>query len=631
MTLDFEDCTLSGPAITAPFLRNGFSQMIGLLDDVESAWDEVRTSLRTGGAQRVHQHVTSKLASAFGYRRPLHQDPVTTREGQEDGGWLLQAPGGGRLRAWSISSDIDLDGPERSVRAYRSSPTRIAQRVLLARNEHIGLMTNGEVVRLLLCDPSRSDSHLSVGVCGWRQSIRSPDSFRLLKVLIGANEISRLPAVLDAARLHQVRVTTQLRRQAKEAIVGFINALPNRDGLDPTALWHEGLVLVYRLLFILKLESPAEVGEGFSFASTRLWRQAFSPNRALAPLVRRHLDQGHDTGLMLQNGLRRLFSIFRDGLQCSELNIAPLGGALFGAETTPLLDRLDWGERAVSILLDRLIWIASARGERVRVHYGSLDVEDLGSIYEGLLEQEPGLATEPLCRIGYGKIEAVIPARDRISDILPGEFFLRSGTGRKASGSFYTPNEFVRFLVREALDPKIAALSPPDDPHPARLLTLKIVDPATGSGHFLVEACRYLGEALLAACRLCDERGLHDRIAAVPDPDHDDYGLSSKPWLFRSPCASHLPQAGGSALPVWLRPEQTGGGTGKAVAVAGILCRGSAADLSGSPADPWRRADRTFLYGVGHIAGVGQRARSFAGKRRRCQAGCQSARSPGYW
>ena len=73
--------------------------------------------------------------------------------------------------------------------------------------------------------------------------------------------------------------------------------------------------------------------------------------------------------------------------------------------------------------------------------------------------------------------------------------------------------------MRETLDPKIAALSPVDDPHPARLLTLKIVDPATGSGHFLVEACRHLGEAVLTACRLCDERGLHDRIAALPDPD----------------------------------------------------------------------------------------------------------------
>ena len=236
-------------------------------------------------------------------------------------------------------------------------------------------------------------------------------------------------------------------------------------------------------------------------------------------MVRRRLDHGHDTGRMLEAGLRSLFVAFRDGLRCSELHIAPLGGALFGSGTTPLLDRLDWGDQAVAILLDRLIWLVSPRGERVRVHYGSLDVEDLGSIYEGLLEQQPGIATEPLIRVRHGKTEAVVPAARQQADIETGAFFLRSGMGRKASGSFYTPHDFVRFLVRETLDSKIATLSPPDDPQPARLLTLKIVDPSTGSGHFLVEACRYLGEALLTACRLCDKKGLHDRIAALPDPD----------------------------------------------------------------------------------------------------------------
>jgi hypothetical protein len=516
MTLDLDDCILTGSAMTTPFLHDG----LVLPGATEINWDGLRKSLRGGGADRVHQHVTTKLASAFGYDRPRRQDPVTTREGAEDGGWLLQASNGARLRAWSIASDTDLDAADRSPLAHRSSPTRIAQRVLLSRGERAGLLTNGDMLRLLLCDPTRSDSHLSVPVSGWRQSPLPPDSFRVMMTLAGARGLPRLPDVLEAARLHQVRVTTELRRQAREAITGFINALPGRIGLDATVLWHEGLVLVYRLLFILKLESPAEPGAGFSFASSRLWRVALSPNRALGPLVRRHLDHGHDTGHMLETGLRSVFTIFRDGLSCSELRIAPLGGALFGANTTPLLDRLEWGDRAVAILLDRLIWISTKNNQRARVHYGSLDVEDLGSVYEGLLEQEPGIATEPLKRLRRGKLEAVLPAGTDPADIAPGQFFLRAGMGRKATGSFYTPHEFVRFLVRETLDPKIASLSPPDDPNPARLLTLKIVDPATGSGHFLVEACRYLGEALLTACLACDERGLHDRISALPDPDN---------------------------------------------------------------------------------------------------------------
>jgi Eco57I restriction-modification methylase/N-6 DNA methylase len=519
MTLDLDDCILAGPAMTLEFLRDGLAQVVDLRREAAPAWDALRGSLRVGGAQRVHQHVTTTLAEVFGYGHPLRQHAVITREGKEDGGWLLQAANGEQLRAWSIPSDLDLEALERSPRAFRSSPTRIAQRVLLASGEQAGLLTNGDAVRLLLCDKSRADSHLTIGLTGWRRSPLPPDSFRILQALAAAGNLPKLPAVLEAARLHQARVTTELRRQAREAIVGFINALPDRTRLDAAALWHEGLILVYRLLFILKLESPAEPGAGFSFASTRLWRESLSPNRALAPLARRHLDRGHDTGEMLETGLRTLFTIFRDGLYCSELTIAPLGGALFGPGTTPLLDRLRWGDRAVAILLDRLIWIAPPRGERTRVHYGTLDVEDLGSIYEGLLEQEPGIATEPMLWLRRGKTQSVIAAGTQPPDIQPGQFYLRNGTSRKASGSFYTPHEFVRFLVRETLDPKIAALSPADDPHPARLLTLKIVDPAMGSGHFLVETCRHLGEALLNACRVCDERGLHDRIAALPDPD----------------------------------------------------------------------------------------------------------------
>nr|WP_294560818.1 N-6 DNA methylase [uncultured Rhodopila sp.] len=510
MTLELDDCILTGSAVTTPFLREGLVEVVALPDG--SGWDKVRDALG-GGVPRM----MGRLAAALGYRRPVRQDSVTTRDGEEDGGWLLKAANGSALRAWPVAPGTDLDAVGKS---HRGSPTRVAQRVLLARGERAGLLTNGDMLRLLLCDPSRADSFLSIPLGSWRDRPLPPDSWRVLLALAGAATLPRLPAVLESARLHQTKVTAALRGQARDAIVGFINAVleraDDRSAFSAAALWREGLVLVYRLLFILKLESPGETG--FGFASTRLWRLALSPNRALGPLVRRHLDHGHDTGTMLESGLRLLFACCRDGLSCSEVRIAPLGGALFGAAAMPVLDGLSWGDAAVAILLDRLIWIRAPDGERVRVHYGSLDVEDLGRVYEALLEQEPSIAAEPMVRLRRGKREAVVAAGD--GGIRAGRFFLRAGPGRKASGSFYTPHEFVRFLVRETLDAKIAALSPPDDPHPAALLTLKIVDPAMGSGHFLVEACRHLGEALLAACRLCDERGLHDRIAALPDPDN---------------------------------------------------------------------------------------------------------------
>ncbi|HEX3573483.1 MAG TPA: hypothetical protein VHU42_02680, partial [Rhodopila sp.] len=279
--MNLEDCSLSGSALTEPFLRDGLATVAPVRVIRAGDWEDLRESLRTGGAQRVHLHVTTRLASALGYSRPTRQHQVTTREGQEDGGWLLRAPNGATLRAWSIPTEADLDAPERSVRAYRASPTRIAQRVLLSRAEPAGLLTNGDVIRLLLCDPARSDSHLSIAIGTWSTTDQPPDSFRILQTLAGAANLPRLPTILEAARLHQARVTTELRRQAREAIVGFINALPDRTACDPATLWREGLILVYRLLFILKLECPAEATDGFSFAATRLWRDALSPNRAL--------------------------------------------------------------------------------------------------------------------------------------------------------------------------------------------------------------------------------------------------------------------------------------------------------------------------------------------------------------
>src|SRR5271166_721242 len=95
-----------------------------------------------------------------------------------------------------------------------------------------------------------------------------------------------------------------------------------------------------------------------------------------------------------------------------------------------------------------------------------------------------------------------------IESIPPSRFYLRVGLGRKASGSYYTPHSFVRFLVQETLGPQVAERSPQDDPQPLKILELKVLDPAMGSGHFLVEACRFLGDKLYEACRLCDEKAL---------------------------------------------------------------------------------------------------------------------------
>jgi hypothetical protein len=589
------DCTFTGPALPEPFVKFNLEAELNRLALLPKAagpearalndhWQFVRRKLRNlvahGGGLRVQNHVIDPLLAQLGYARIEAVEVVQTREDEEDGGALLLTEDGtARLRVWCVDLEADLDSPARRGLAYRFSHTRIAQRVLLATGERLGILTNGVELRLIISDPARVDSEVAISIDPyWKRSRDLPDSVRLLIALASPAGVQALPELIDKARLQQAKVTKDLREQARHAIREFIQELLDHSENQPMLaeyadkaalakdLWHEGLITVYRLLFILKLESTDDQARSFSFASTSLWRNTFSPSVALAPFVRRVLDQGVQTGHILQDGLRDLFRMLSDGLQCTELNVRPMAGALFAPATTPILGRLEWTETAIAKLLDNLLWTRTGRGgiARERVHYGPLDVEDLGRVYEALLELEPGISAEPMCRLRRAKLEVVVPAAQSerykpeeativiapdnlelaseeaepeedeesgrgkktkvewIEEIPTNRFYLRVGLGRKATGSFYTPHSFVRFLVRETLGPLVQRVSPTDNPQPCAILKLKVIDKAMGSGHFLVESCRFLGEALYDAARRCDE------LAAAAEKLAEPYRISGK-------------------------------------------------------------------------------------------------------
>jgi hypothetical protein len=263
---------------------------------------------------------------------------------------------GAKLRVWATASEEDLDAPAKRGHAYRYSHLRSAQRVLLASGERVGLLTNGIDLRALLCDPARPDSQVSIPVDPhWKRNRDVPDSYRLLVALASPAGVQAVPDLIEKARLQQTRVTRELRRQAREAVERFVQEVldhpDNRDALAALTdkgrlardLWREGLVVIYRLLFILKLEASDDPARAFSLASTSLWRQTFSPSVALARHVRQVLDQGAETGQFLEAGVRTLFRLFTEGIQCTELHIAPLGGALFGEHATPHLSKARLG------------------------------------------------------------------------------------------------------------------------------------------------------------------------------------------------------------------------------------------------------------------------------------------------
>ena len=627
MSLDLSSIQFIGSAFPEPFVNFDLEKILNenkLLPktagqekkQLHQMWSIYRRKLRevglSSGPLRVKNCAIDPLVEILGYNNTEKAEKVLTRQGREDGGYLLKTfDDKSRLRVWTAPVGTDLESPIKRGHAYRFSFIKIAQRVLLACQERVGIITDGQELRILISDPSGTDSEVVIKLdTDWKRSYHVTDSFRFLISIVSPNGVAFLPELLDKARLKQSAVTKELRVQARQAIEGFIQKIlddpENISTLDKykdkddlaKILWHEGLIIIYRLLFILKGEASSDPLKSFSFTGSTIWKNTFSPTVSLVHYVRKCLDENVNTGNFLEKGLKTIFYIFNEGVKSTELNIAPLNGALFGKDSAPFLSQLHWPEKACAYLLDKLLWTIPQRGRnrtsRQRIHYGSLKISDLGNIYELLLELEPGIAQERMCRLRRAKLEVVVPYNQGekylndtlqkstenpevgikykeknnkktnikwIEEIRKGEYYLKTGLGKKSSGSYYTRESFVRFLVQETLGPKTEEISPKENPYPNRILGIKVLDPAMGSGHFLVEACSFMAEKLYEACRLCDEKAMklegkwekekdfkikekinkeinfwRDRILELPDPDDEmiRYLPSSAPESWRS-------------------------------------------------------------------------------------------------
>lgn len=165
----------------------------------------------------------------------------------------------------------------------------------------------------------------------------------------------------------------------------------------------------------------------------------------------------------------------------SPLGLPALGG-LFSSEQCPELDGASLTNARLLSAIHALAFFG-IEGALQRVNYRDMGTEELGSVYESLLELHPvvEVATRPWT-FGFVGDDGGNGAK---------------GNERKLSGSYYTPDTLVQELLRSALDPVIESTirENPQDPRRA-LLHLKIVDPACGSGHFLLGAARHMADAL---------------------------------------------------------------------------------------------------------------------------------------
>ena len=172
--------------------------------------------------------------------------------------------------------------------------------------------------------------------------------------------------------------------------------------------------------------------------------------------------------------------VFR-GLATGESLLAlPALGGLFTTRQCPDLDDAQLENRALLDAMHQLRW-SGQRGSLAAIDYRNMGPEELGSVYESLLELVPTVDV-PARRFGFVGLTSE---------------GLTEGNARKTSGSYSTPDSLVQELLDSALDPVIAqkVTSRPDNPIEA-LLSIAVIDPACGSGHFLLAAARRLAERL---------------------------------------------------------------------------------------------------------------------------------------
>jgi hypothetical protein len=270
-----------------------------------------------------------------------------------------------------------------------------------------------------------------------------------------------LRALVDRSDRHASGVCRALQQNVVAASTEVLVALAagrhsanSADGLD--AAFEQALTIVYRLVFLLFAEARALVP---------VWHPVYRESYSLEAL--RTLVEGRQAVEGVWDALRAITRLAHAGCMAGDLRVTPFNGRLFAPARTPLAERRELDDVAAQRAILALSTRRSDGGGRERIAYRDLGVEQLGAVYETVLDYEPVRAPDITLRPGSGV--------------------------RKATGTFYTPQPIAEYLVRRTLGPLV------HDASAERILQLRIVDPSMGSGAFLVAACRFLAGAYEAA------------------------------------------------------------------------------------------------------------------------------------
>lgn len=405
----------------------------------------------------------------------------------------------------------------------RLAPHSLVQEYL-NRTEHVwGVVTNGLTLRLLRNSTFvRRQAYVEFDLRSVLEEQRFNDFQALYRLLHQTRLPSRVGTECLLDRYYALseeqggRVREHLRDGVEECIKrladGFLRHRANtslRRRVSPNGsaegsiaaeeLYRQLLRLVYRLLFLLVSEDRGLL------SPDPIYRSHYGIARLRRLADERAAYTGDDD---LWQSLRVLWRVLSDEKLAAMLSLAPLNGELFA----PIdLDLCTISNHDLLGAFWHLAYYQEDSAPTRRVNHAALDVEELGSVYESLLDFHPLIAPD-----GSGW-----PV-----------FNLVEGSERKTTGSYYTPHELVAEIVKSALDPVIAdhlAAAPAGEREKA-LLSIRVCDPACGSGHFLLAAARRLGQEV-ARLRTAEDEPAPERVreATHDAVAHCIYGVDKNP------------------------------------------------------------------------------------------------------
>ena len=396
-------------------------------------WRQVRRSLGPASSARlVHDIAVAPLLQLLGHDRPA------------------MAPHPRGLRGSAASTHvIVMTLPWQS--ALRGA-WRDAALAGIAAGATWAIVTNGHSLRVVDCARTWTRQGIEFDL---ELIMSNPKAIAALWMLCHGRSMTNtgeggLRAVTRRSDDHAMRICSALGDGVLQALPRLASAFADGSRSQAGDPFDQALTVVYRVLFLLFAEA-----RGMVPVWHELYRDAYSID-TLARLAAGGRARG------VWTALQAISRLAHAGCHLPDLDVTAFNGRLFSPRHAPLADRRPIPDAVAAEMLLLLATESTPTGRR-RISYHDLGVEQLGSVYERVLDYEP---------VGAGSAIALS----------------RTSIERKTTGSFYTPRSMTEFLVRRTLAP-LAENKSVDE-----ILALRVLDPAMGSGAFLVAACRYLAD-----------------------------------------------------------------------------------------------------------------------------------------